>query len=178
VYSARIGIFTAMILCMVGCAHVIPEEILEEVDTSITFSNLKSAPKAYRGRVVLLGGVIVGSVNRKDGTLLEVYQTEINQRGEPMDIDISEGRFLALYEGFLDTAIYRKGRKVTIVGIVQGELIQRLDELNYHYPLVLIKEIHLWKEEYMKDYEYCHWGYGGSWWYSPFSRHDLYWLDR
>lgn len=172
---ARLGILTTMILCVTGCAHVISKDILEEVDTSITFSDLKSAPKAHRGRVLLLGGVIAGSVNRKDGTLLEVYQTEITQRGKPVNVDISEGRFLALYEGFLDPAIYRKGRKVTIVGIVQGDLTQRLGDLDYCYPLVLVKDIHLWKEEHVRRYEYYYWDYRGSWWYPPSPWHDPYW---
>jgi outer membrane lipoprotein len=172
---ARIGILTTMILCVAGCAHVISKDILEEVDASIAFSDLKRAPKAHVGRVVLLGGVIVGSVNRKDGTLLEVYQTEIDRRGKPMNVDVSEGRFLALYAGFLDTAIFRKGRKVTIAGVVQGELTRRLGDLDYHYPLVRIKDIHLWKEDHLRRYEDCHWGYWGSWWYPPSPWHDPYW---
>lgn len=171
----RIGIFTAMILCVVGCAQVIPEEILEEVDASISFSDLKSAPKAHEGRMVVLGGVIVGSVNKKDGTLLEVYQTEIDRRGGPVNVDVSGGRILALYEGFLDTAIYRKGRKVTVSGIVQGELTQRLGDLDYHYPLVLIKDIHLWKEEHARGYDYYRWDHWGWWWHPPSPWHDPYW---
>ena len=172
---ARIGIVTAMILSVVGCAHVVPEQILEEVDVAITFADLKSAPKAHRGRTVLLGGVIVGSVNKKDGTLLEVYQTEIDRRGEPINVDVSGGRFLALYEGFLDTAIYRKGRKVTVAGIVQGELTQRLGDLDYHYPLVLVKDIHLWKEEHVRGGDYYRWDHWGWWWYPPSLWRDPYW---
>jgi len=70
-------------------------------------------------------------VNKNNGTLLEVYQTEINRRGKPIKLDISGGRFLAHWKGFLDSEIYQKGRKVTIVGVVKGEEMIRLGEIDY-----------------------------------------------
>lgn len=171
----RLLIILTAVVCLTGCAHVISKDILKEVDTAITFSELRETPQVYQGKRVLFGGVIVKSVNKKDGTLLEVYQTEIDRRGKPVNLDMSGGRFLAHYMGFLDIEIYRKGRKVTIAGMVQGEQILRLGELNYHYPYLLIKDIHLWKEEQLSQYGPYHWDYWDPWGYPWSPWHDPYW---
>ena len=174
-----------MALCLLsGCFHAVSRGVLKEVDKEITFSALLKEPTAYQGRVVLLGGVIVKTVNKQEGSLLEVYQTSVDREGRPTDTDRSEGRFLALYQGFLDSEIYSKGREVTIAGTVQGEKVQPLGEIEYRYPYLVIKEIHLWEEEKPVQYEPYPWGPWSSWddpwgrrgwypWWHP--RYDPYW---
>jgi outer membrane lipoprotein len=125
-------------------------------------------PDTYKGKTILLSGVIISSVNLKEGTMIEVLQKPADMRGKPKDVDESEGRFLALYPGYLDVAIYNGGRKVTVAGEVQGKKIQRLGEIDYTYPLISAKEIHLWPVE-KKDRVYypCpSWHY--PWWYGPY----------
>jgi outer membrane lipoprotein len=158
-------LFTLMmvLIFLSGCAQAVSRGVLKEVDKKITFSALLQAPNAYQGKVVLLGGIIVTTLNKQEGTLLEVYETALDQEGRPSNTDISEGRFLALYQGFLDSEIYKQGRKVTIAGTVQGEKTQRLGEIQYRYPYLIVKEIHLWTEEAPVDYEPYPWGP----WYDP-----------
>ena len=79
-------------------------------------------------------------------------------------MDESEGRFLVLYPGYLDVAIYNGGRKVTVAGEIQGKKIQRLGEIDYTYPLTSAKEIHLWPVE-KKGRVYCPYPY----WHYPWS---------
>jgi outer membrane lipoprotein len=167
-------IIAAALACLSACAHVIPKDTLQQVDTELTFSALQKAPEEYKGKVVVLGGIIVGLVNKKEGTILEVYQTQMDREGRPIKLDISGGRFLVLYKGLLDSEIYRKGRRVTIAGIVQGEKVMRLGELEYHYPYLVIKDLHLWKEELPQSYEYYPWGLWGPWWWHPWYP----WYDR
>ena len=171
---ARLTLFIAVVVFISGCAHVMSKDILQKVNSEVTFAELQKAPQAYREKVVLLGGVIVKTVNKNDGTLLEVYQTEINRRGEPIKLDISEGRFLAYWKGFLDSEIYQKGRKVTIVGVVKGEKMIRLGEIDYSCPYIVVKDIHLWEEEqpqkYM-PYPYYPWY---PWWYPWYPYHRVY----
>jgi outer membrane lipoprotein len=105
--------------------------------------------------------VIISSVNLKEGTMIEVLQKPADTRGKPKDVDESEGRFLALHPGYLDVAIYNRGRKVTVAGEVEGKKIQRLGEIEYTYPLISAKEIHLWPVE-KKDRVYY------PRWYAPY----------
>jgi outer membrane lipoprotein len=148
-----------------GCVNVVSRSVLKEVDRDITFSALLRSPIAYKGKVVLLGGVIVDTINKPEGTLLEVYETGL-YRGEPVHTDTSEGRFLALYKGYLDSEIYKAGRKVTLAGTVEGEKIQQLGEVAYHYPYLIIKEIRLWPEE--KPVHYETYPYSWGMWYDPY----------
>ena len=167
---------TASLVFLSGCAHVIPEKILHQVNTEITFAELRKAPYSYVGELVLFGGIIVNTVNKKEGTLLEVYQTEMSRRGKPKELDVSEGRFVALYEGFLDNAIFHKGRKVTLAGVVQGEKIMKIGDIDYRYPYLLIKDIYLWEKEHPLRYApypppLYPWWYPYHTWYIPYWRY-------
>ncbi|MFW6147233.1 MAG: Slp family lipoprotein [Thermodesulfobacteriota bacterium] len=156
-------IFVAL-LCLSACAHVIPQDVLQEADRDLSFSALQKAPEEHKGKMVVLGGVIVGLSHKEEGSVLEVYQTALNQRGKPVNLDSSEGRFLALYQGLLESEIYRTGRRVTIAGTVQGSKVKKLGEIDYLYPYILIEEIHLWGEEKAFRYEPYPWDFWYPWW--------------
>jgi outer membrane lipoprotein len=171
---ARITLFIAVVVFVSGCAHVMSKDILQKVNSEVTFAELQKAPQAYREKVVLLGGVIVKTVNKNNGTLLEVYQTEINRRGKPIKLDISGGRFLAHWKGFLDSEIYQKGRKVTIVGVVKGEEMIRLGDIDYRCAYLVVKDLHLWEKEQPQKhmpYPYYPWY---PWWYPWYPYHPVY----
>ena len=179
----KIFMFVIVLVFLSGCTHAISRGVRQEVDKEVTFSELIKEPAAYAGRVVLLGGVIVNTINKEEGTLLEVYQTRLDSEGKPTDTDRSEGRFLALYEGYLDSEIYKQGRQVTIAGTVKGAKAQMLGEIEYHYPYLLVKEIHLWKKEEPVAYEPYPWGpWYDPWypwgWYSPWWYHRHYYHHR
>lgn len=162
-----------------GCAHVISEDVLKEVNAGINFAELLKNPLAYQGEMVLLGGVIVKVIYKQERTLLQIYQTEMDCEERPVNLDVSGGRFLAEYKGFLDREIYRKGREVTVAGKIKGVKVMRLGEIDYHYPYILIKEIHLWKEIQPQIYDpypwypIGPWGMWGPWgpWYYPYRRY-------
>lgn len=169
-----------IVFSLTGCIHVIPRETLKQVDRQVSFTELRKAPGAHKGKVVLLGGVVVKAVNKKEGTLLEIYQTDIDREGRPVRLDRSGGRFLAFYQSFLDSEIYRKGRKVTIAGVVEDEKVVKIGELDYRYPYLVIKVIHLWREErpfVYRPYPRGFWDpwWGDPWypWYSPYWRYKI-----
>jgi outer membrane lipoprotein len=180
----RFFILVMVLGLLSGCAHAISRGVLKQVDTRITFAALLKDPNAYKGKVVLLGGVIVKTINKQEGTLLEVYETALNREGKPLNTDKSEGRFLALYQGYLDSEIYKQGRTVTLAGIVEGEKVQPLGEIQYRYPYLIVKEIRLWKEEELADYYqyepypwgpwYDPWYPWGSWWYPSWGYRGYY----
>jgi outer membrane lipoprotein len=161
----RIFLLMGILFWLPGCAHVISAETLRDVDRQLTFGELRRDPNAHTGKNVLLGGVIVETSNRKEGTLLEIYHTRLDSQGMPVDLDQSGGRFLALYEGFLDSEIYRRGRRITLAGVVRGKEKRRLGQIDYVYPTLMAKEIFLWEERVF--HEPYPWGYGDPWWDYP-----------
>jgi len=76
-----------------GCAHVISEDVLKEVNTDTDFAELRKNPMAYQGEMVLFGGVIVKVMYKQDRTLLEIYQTGMDREDRPVNLDVSGGGF-------------------------------------------------------------------------------------
>lgn len=164
---------------LAGCAHVISDESRRLVDPTVSYPSLKESPDSYTGKHVMLGGVIVGIKNSREGTQLEVMEVRLDESGMPEDAFRSEGRFLAVTDRFLDSMIFKPGRLITLVGAVKGKKALPLDEVDYIYPLIAIKEIHVWKSYdyeqgypyplpppyYYDPYYYGHWP--GPYWYRP-----------
>ena len=138
-----------VICCLVffsGCAHVISKDLRIKVDPSLTFGQVTQNPSAYKGKTVVWGGEIVETLNQKNGTTeIEVFQVPLDSRDAPKASNASEGRFLILVNKYLDQNLYQKGRRITVAGEILGEQIKPLGEMDYRYPLILSKQIHLWK---------------------------------
>ena len=166
---------------LAGCSPpVISEESRRLVDSHLTFVQLKDNPDAFIGKYVMVGGVIAGVKNTKDGSQLEVMQVRLDDSGMPEDVFHTEGSFLALSHDFLDSMIFKPGRLVTLVGEVKGKKVMPLDEVDYTYPVLAIKEIHIWKTYNAESgypypvpgpyYNYDPYYYGfwpGPYWYRP-----------
>ncbi len=131
------------LLFLSSCAHVVSPGLREQADKEITAQALFSNPDAYRGKLVILGGTIARATNTEKGTYIEVVQKPLDYRGMPKDTDATYGRFLILYNGYLDAAIYSRGREVTVAGEVLGKTVRPLDEIQYTYPLIKSRELYL-----------------------------------
>jgi outer membrane lipoprotein len=141
-----IAILSTPVLLVNACAPVISPQLMEQVDRNMTYGALASRPDESKGKVVLLGGTIVQTVPKPEETEIEVVQKQVSSSGEPYLTDKSEGRYLVVVHRFLDPAIYRTGRDITVAGEVQGSVLRRLGEIDYRYPVITALELHLWKE--------------------------------
>jgi outer membrane lipoprotein len=126
-----------------GCAPVISQSMREQVDKDLTPQILFKDPDAYKGSIVILGGIIISSRSAKEGTYIEVLQNPLDSRDRPKDTDMSNGRFIIFSDKYLDPAIYSKGKAVTVAGEVLGKMIRPLDDIEYPYTLIRSKEIHI-----------------------------------
>jgi len=134
-------------LAVAGCATVISQESLKTVDQEIRFEQVLENPDAYRGTVVLLGGEIIKTENMPNKTVIIVLQRSLAYRQEPASEGESKGRFIVSAPDFLDPAIYRPRRKITVVGSVMGTEVRPLGELEYAYPVIEKKELYIWPPE-------------------------------
>jgi outer membrane lipoprotein len=137
-----------MIVSLLGCAHVISKELRDKAYGEPPLSALFKDPDEFKGRIVIVGGVIVSTTNTGEGTYIEVLQKPLDYRGKPEDTDTSYGRFIIFSEGYLDTAIYSQGRELTVAGVVMGKKLLSLGEIQYPYPLIKSKELHLFEPRY------------------------------
>ncbi|HHT9110566.1 MAG TPA: Slp family lipoprotein [Candidatus Brocadiaceae bacterium] len=160
IVSAHILTFGIVLFLTMGC-HVIPKQVREHANPSITFQELMKDPEKFKGQTVILSGVIIETTNTKEGTLIKVLQRPAGFRGQPKDTDETGGRFLALADQYLDPKVYAKDREVTIAGEVQGKRVLQTGEIEYTYPLIHIKEIYIWPvyKEYNNPYPYYYPGF-------------------
>jgi outer membrane lipoprotein len=169
-------ILTAMGL-IVSCAPF-SKEMLLRVDPALNFVDVQKNPDAYAGKTVLWGGVIIETSNKQQETVLKVLQTELDYQKRPTRLDRSLGRFLIRQPGFLDPAIYKEGREITVAGEVAGKEVQPLGSSQYAYPVIAAKEIYLWERRPAYRPIYPLWYYDPYyfWWHRyPYWRYPYGW---
>ena len=141
---AKRWFLSLLILLIMGCAPVISQEVLREVDKDLPFQVVLRTPDNFKGKTILLGGNIIETTPLPGKTRIMVLQYPLGFRNKPSVDAVSEGRFIVDATGFLDPAIYSAGRQVTVAGILAGKDIHPLGEINYVYPLVASRELYLW----------------------------------
>ena len=149
------NVFSLLVLLLIaGCAsqRVVPDELEPLVDRAVTFAEVVAAPESYQGRVLVLGGEVLKAKRLKDGTQIELLQLPLDKDERPiLDRQRSQGRFFAIQPEFLDPATIAAGTKMTIVGEVSGTKTDQLDEVEYRYPVVIVKHLHTWQQQ-SQDY--------------------------
>ncbi len=139
---------TAMLALAAGCAStsIIPEPLEQQIDKSVTFSQVLESPDSSRGKTVVWGGEVLKAKAMKGGTQLEVLQLPLDDDQGPVNERMeSKGRFLAWQKEFLDPATIAEGTRVTIVGEVTGAAVEEMDEADYRYPTLDVKHLHRWE---------------------------------
>ena len=153
-------------------------------DQTIPFAQIKSAPESFKGQPVVLGGQVLTAKRLKDGTRIEVLQLPLTDSHAPVaDLTQSQGRFIAIQREFLDPATIPHGTHLTVTGEVTGSITLPLDETEYTYPVIEVKNVTVWPS--MADasyyqappYPYAYpYGrpFGGPFW-GPYWRPYPYW---
>ena len=157
-----------------SCAPL-SKEVMRQVDESLTYGVVQKDLQRYVGKTVLWGGVIVGTNNKQGETTLQIRQTDLDIERRPKNLDASAGRFIVRYAGFLDPAIYQAGREITVGGEIVGAETLPLGGVQYTFPVLLAKELHLWEKIGPYYYPYGYYPpYWGPYW-SPYGRYRPYW---
>ncbi|TAN63764.1 hypothetical protein EPN18_01520 [bacterium] len=132
---------------LASCTPVISKGVLKEVERGITVDMVQKDPAAFTGRKTLWGGVIIASENLENFTRIEVLETGLAWDLTPHteDYGASKGRFLIDATGYLDTAIFKKGKKLTTAGTVNGIIVKKIGKMDYAYPIITPIEMRLFE---------------------------------
>jgi outer membrane lipoprotein len=141
----RLSLALLSVVFLAACASI-PQQISNAPEDSPTVAAVRATGERFKGTQVRWGGTIANVENRKSQTLMEIVSRALNDVARPIDSDQSQGRFLAQFEGFLDPAIYSKGRDITVVGTVDGQQTRTIDEYRYRYPVVNVESYYLWQQ--------------------------------
>ncbi len=136
----------SLFLTIYGCATAISPGVKKSINQGLSFQIVKKNPDQYKGARVLWGGKVVSTNYRENGTLIEVIQIPLDMFDNPVDeISLSKGRFLILSEWFLDSEVYKKGKELTVAGIIKGAEVKKIGEFKYAFPVIEPIEIKLWE---------------------------------
>jgi outer membrane lipoprotein len=112
---------------------------------------------------------------------VEVVSRKLGKKGRPKSSDETAGRFIAVFDEFLDPGVYTKGRQITIHGVVAGTQNGKIGDYVYTYPKVTADTHTLWKKlaKQTRYYDplWDHWYYQPYFYrrhYDPFNPYSFY----
>lgn len=176
----RLRLCVAILFILIASCAPFSKEVMQEVKKDLAFSEVVKTPDAFKGESVVWGGVIVETVARAEDTLVIVRQTDLDFQKRPINPDISAGRFIIRYRGFLDPAIYTKDRAVTVVGKIAGKEERPIGDFRYAYPMIDAADLRLWEKRVQYPAYYDDPWYWGPypfhpWYHRPWYRHPYWW---
>jgi len=156
------GFFTFLAGCGQPYKASLPPDLTNQINDSLSFPQIKAFPDEHKGKLVIIGGQILSAKRLPDSTELVILHLPLIQQREPStELTHSQGRFIAYQKKFLDPATVPSGTRITLVGELTGTVIQKLDETDYTYPTLTIKQFKVWPTQldyphYSQPYPY--WG--------------------
>lgn len=113
-----------LVCCTMGCSSALPSKYLRQAEPGVTLTTLMADPEKYRGKVIVLGGVIVDA--QQNGDELWLYM-----RNRPLDKDYrphrpseltgaEAGHYWVVIDPRKISPKYREWARATVVGQVTG----------------------------------------------------------
>ncbi len=176
----RFILLVAVCMLLFSCVSVLRKDLMETGIRKFSFADLIGNPELYKGRLFVLGGMIVNTALTREGSQIEAVYVPVDSRGYLENLPGSTVRYLAILpgaRGILDPMIYRKNRQITLAGTFTGTQPGKIDSMDYVFPVFQIEQVYLWEERpvayspYPWAYPYpYHWGapvpygWGPYWW--------------
>lgn len=152
-------LFLVLIGLLSSCAST-PDFDTTLVDKTLTPKSIIAEPEQNPGKMILWGGTILDTQNLKDTTRLEVLAYPLDKSQRPLLESIPLGRFIIMYNGYLEPATYAQGRLLTVLGKVNGSQSGKVGESTYTYVVIDSEKLHLWSLDSGSDRTSFHFGVG------------------
>jgi outer membrane lipoprotein len=129
-------------LALAACA---PAPIYKASPTTLNVIPMQVAhsPDQYKGEVIW-GGSVIGVHNFPDHTEVEILGYPLDSSQRPVTNGQAQGRFIAIYTGYVEALSYPPGSLVTISGELNGSRSDSVDQAAFVYPLVNVGQSHRW----------------------------------
>ncbi len=150
----------------IGCAssdysHLFSAQVLAAVDPGTTYTQIKETPSSHQGKTLIIGGEVLAAKRLRDHTRLTILQLPLGETKRPTSNRThTQGRFMAIQKAFLDPATVPQGSRVTLIGTLTGSITEPLDEMDYTYPVLTIRELKIWPQAVQPPCSRLPCGYG------------------
>lgn len=115
----RCWLIAGLFLALGACTPAISPTLQQEAGPKVGFAELAAHPEEYKGRLVILGGLVMTVQPWQEGSLLEVDQRQLDERLYPIGTS-SGGTFLVESDEWLNSNWYVPKSKVVVAGLVEG----------------------------------------------------------
>jgi len=132
-------------LVLAGCSSK-PSTISLAVVDELSLIQVLADSDAHIGSTVRWGGVVTEVENKADKTWVFLVARPLKNNDKPVVDGASEGRLVASFDGFVDPLVYKSGRPLTVVGSIEGSIVRAIGEYDYRFPVVGVRDSHLWAE--------------------------------
>ncbi|MFZ1983736.1 MAG: Slp family lipoprotein [Desulfatitalea sp.] len=153
--------FWIMAALLFTACSVMPAAVEEQALPDIPFPALIADAAVNIDRTVILGGYVLEVTNAADRSRMLALQAPLGLGREPKSKDLSQGRLILEYHGFLDPEVYAKERKITVAGRLLASSATEKGQDPFPYLRLQVLDIHLWPVEkpVQRDPYWDSWGY-------------------
>lgn len=165
-------LWTAAVISVLlaACASV-PESVQGPADPNITLATVRSNDAAVNGQLVRWGGLVARVQNKDNQSWIEIVEQPLGSSGRPVGGNVTGGRFIAIFDGFLDPLIFKTGSEITVVGSLQPGIEGKIDDQPYKFPVLSGSGYYLWEPRVDRHYDDVLLLRGSYWdpfWYRPY----------
>ena len=149
----------AAVMLLAGCASYpdLPDAIRNPPPGDApTPSQVSAEPDTYQGLQVRWGGTLLEVRNQSQESWLEVLAYPLERSGRPETSEAATGRFFARVQGFVDPAVFSRGREVSVAGTLGEAVGQKIGGHEYRYPVVDASAHYLWPRREVRRDPYWH----------------------
>jgi outer membrane lipoprotein len=153
--------FWIMAALLATACSVMPAAVEEQALPDLPFPALIADAAANLDRTVILGAYVLEVTNDADRTRMVAIQAPLGLGREPKSKDLSQGRLILEYQGFLDPEVYAKDRKITVAGRLLASSATEKNPNPFPFLRLQVLELHLWPVEkpLQPDPYWDYWGY-------------------
>ncbi|WP_348631402.1 Slp family lipoprotein [Pasteurella sp. WM03] len=178
--AKKIGLFLTALLGLTACVSA-PKGLETENFTRTDLMQIQTQDYACACHHIRLGGKVIRATALENQTELEILNLPVSSlNAKPLLEAHSNGRFIAYIEGFIDPEVV-KNQYITLGGILKKQQVGKVDQAEYVYPVINVKNYRLWKVgvDYYSDYDENWRFYRAHYWrndgfYLPQIRYYLY----
>ncbi|QRN52537.1 Slp family lipoprotein [Dyella caseinilytica] len=130
-------------LALTACA---PAPIYQVTPGTVNVIPMQVAhsPEQFAKGDVIWGGSVIDVRNFPDHTEVEMLAYPLDSSQRPQTNAQAQGRYIAIYTGYVEALNFPPGGLVTISGQLNGSRSDSVDQATYVYPLVNVTQSHRW----------------------------------
>jgi len=144
---------------LLGACTSMPQAMKDARVVDISYAVASQNIDSYKDVPVRWGGIIIDVENEENFSLVQALFYPLNYFGRPKLNGLYGDRFVIKSTEFLDPVIYAKGREITVVGTLNGDIERTVGKRIIRVPLILSTAIYLWPKHYHNDYYSYVYGY-------------------